>query len=967
VIRIPSTYGMLTKVIEQRGMSWATGTETQGVVSTGQMTKQALYNYPLTTANDAGRTNGTGLTDAPTYTKLTENWDGMDVAETAVTQYLFDNNTSHWDGASDSPARMVQVTQPNGSISKQYSYRTPGAWTDGLVFADETFVPENLITPVSSSRVGWQQGDYDSPRPFAAEIYDENNKKVRTEYSYANGSFNQITRSCDRDDAGTLLKCANAVYENSTAYKGNWSSVQSGNQYIWFFSSGRHIFNLLKTSNVENPDGTIASRTDYEYDNYQNQPLVNTPGIIQHSSSNNPFTLETTMVQGVCLVWNTPPMGSPYCSQYQINTVSVYDTGTDKRGNVTKQTSYANAQTPSGAIDNTSAYDITGNLVKASTSCCQQTSIEYNVSNQFAYPVSQTRGSSDPASLDRITTYSVYNQDTGLMKQGTDANGRTSVTNFDVNTLRPVKSISSTGAYTIFTYNDTAMTVAEEVYAVENSVASLAGKTIKYLNGIGQVRREEALGANNVWDFVETKYNKLGEVWKQSRPYRLNQSPIFSENIYDSQGRTKEVIEPDGSRSKAFYNEATRPDSATPATAPTGIGNTTRVADAWGRERWGRYDQQGRLAEVVEPNPNGNGSVLSAGSLKTTYKYDTLGRLIETEQGTQYRYFKYDSLGRLTKQKMAEQTATLDDNGVYVGAGNVNAKWSESFSYDNRSNLVQKTDARNVKSNYSYTKPDTSEDALNRIQKISYDISGATNVLPAPNVTYSYMTTGDKARISNIITAGILTENYSYDVEGRVADFTQTVDLRTSYPMTTSYLYDSLDRTKEVRYPAQYGISGSPRKIIEPTYDIASRLTTLKVGGQLQASDIIYNSSDQTESIKIGTAGTNQVTEKYTYDSMSGLLTNQKAIKNDQTVNQQTLLDLSYDYNRNNSVGNAIGKTGHLTKITDNLNTNKNKEYEYDALGRLTKAKGGTNSLWTQQYSYDRYGNREPLQQAETV
>ena len=231
------------------------------------------------------------------------------------------------------------------------------------------------------------------------------------------------------------------------------------------------------------------------------------------------------------------------------------------------------------------------------------------------------------------------------------------------------------------------------------------------------------------------------------------------------------------------------------------------------------------------------------------------------------------------------------------------------------------------------------------------------------------MTTGDKARISNIITAGILTENYSYDPEGRVSEFTQTVDGRTSYPMTTGYLYDSLDRTKEVRYPAQYGFTdnsgpipvANPRKIIEPTYDTASRLTTLKVNGQQQAGDIVYNSSDQTESIKIGTAGTNQVTEKYTYDSMNGLLTNQKAIKNDQTVNQQTLLDLNYDYARNNSVGNANGKTGHLTKITDNLNTAKNKEYEYDALGRLTKAKGGTNNLWTQSYSYDRFGNRETV------
>jgi RHS repeat-associated protein len=141
--------------------------------------------------------------------------------------------------------------------------------------------------------------------------------------------------------------------------------------------------------------------------------------------------------------------------------------------------------------------------------------------------------------------------------------------------------------------------------------------------------------------------------------------------------------------------------------------------------------------------------------------------------------------------------------------------------------------------------------------------------------------------------------------------------------------------------------------LIQNSYDTASRLTSLKVNGAEQAGDIIYNAADETTSIKIGGAGANQVTENYTFDPQTGLLTNQTAIRNN-----QTLVDMSYEYNRAGSVGNLNGKTGHLSKIIDNLNQNKNREYEYDALGRLTKAKGGTNNLWTQQYAYDRYGNR---------
>lgn len=51
--------------------------------------------------------------------------------------------------------------------------------------------------------------------------------------------------------------------------------------------------------------------------------------------------------------------------------------------------------------------------------------------------------------------------------------------------------------------------------------------------------------------------------------------------------------------------------------------------------------------------------------------------------------------------------------------------------------------------------------------------------------------------------------------------------------------------------------------------------------------------------------------------------------------------------------------------MTNNLDHNKDRVYEFDALGRLMKAKGGlatgitgVTADWTQNYSYDRYGNK---------
>lgn len=987
-----SSYGMITKVIEKRGMEWSAGSEEQGTITKeGSMTKQAEYNYPLGITNETGRTNGAGLTDAPTYTKLTEKWDGSDVEEDAVTEYTINNNDWKHDGTSNSPARTITIKQPNGAISRQYSYRTPNVWTDGLVFTDETVVMNGSTeVVVASSLVSWLQGNqpnnlnYDSPRPAWAKVFDENGDYVKTAYTYGTNKFNQITRSCDYDNSESLLRCSNAEYENDPSYIGSFNAQGQ-------FQTGRHIFNLVKSTSIENASGNKVSRTDYEYDNYASQPLADTPGVIQHNQRNNPYTTE--LENGACLLWD-PPNGEPSCSiegqqvQYwcgggycegycecqEYDQVSVYDPATDKRGNVTKVTSYSDADNPATAIYETRGYDITGNLVKSSSACCEQTSFTYNLDSHYAYPISQTRGAVDPNSPHRITTSAIYDYNTGLAKQTIDANGRTSTTEYNPDTLRPVQSISSTGAFTMFSYDDTAMTVEEEV---RESDGTLAGKTVKYLNGLGQVRKEEAYGPGIV-DIVETKYTKFGQEWKQSRPYRSGETVYWSEKFYDLQGRLIMVQEPDGSITQAVYNPSGIPSSATLDGGQLPPGNRLLVKDAWGRERWGRYDQQGRLVEVIEPNPdaaaNPGGRILNengtavAGSLVTKYLYDTLGRLTETNQFTQdlqtaqVRKFAYDDLGRLTRQKLAEQTATLNDAGVFVGAGpGSGANWGEAFSYDNRSNLIQKTDPRGVRTNFSYQLTGGGDDPLNRIQSRSYDLSGPLQpslpIAAAPTISYTYMPSGDKTRISQIRTAGFLTEDYLYDVEGRVREYKQTVDYRGGYPMTVNYLYDSLDRIKEVTYPAQYGPLGGVRKIVTHAYDTASRLTSLTYGSSQQAGTIAYNAADQTTSIKIGPNGENQVTEDYTFDQQTGLLTHQTAKKGTTTIT--TLLDLSYDYNRNNSVGNLNGKTGHLTKVIDHVNTNKNREYEFDALGRLTKAKGGpTGNLSSQTYTYDRYGNR---------
>jgi RHS repeat-associated protein len=896
-----SSYGMIAKVQEQRAMTLAAASlNDQGTITPGTVSNQKVYNFPLGAAF---------LSDVPSYSTLTETWAASDVAS-AVTTY---------DVQQSANPRVTSITHPDGTRNVQYSYNAPNQFTDGLAYQDDTYDPAGKL--LRRSQATWEQGDYESVRPLRNTVTDENGQVTVEEFGYA-AKYNQVVSVNTYDYGGTRLKRNTLTeYYNDAAY------------------INRHIFSLVKSATVYPGDSVFpVSRAEYQYDG-PGSTLQATPDVIMHDQAFDPY--DPQYLAENCYTVCDPY--DPYCwEQCDDYYTSDYNSATDYRGNLTRVTEYTDPANYAGAVVMTKKYDVTGNLVAVSNSCCDETRFTYGAETYYAYPSAQSSGSADPNSSVRITTSSTYDFYSGQTLSATDTNGRVTQFAYDA-ALRPVSKTLPTGASMTNFYDDNNGANSETYKLADGTVTYRNGKAF---DGEGRIRSEYSLGVGG-YDIVETLYDAGGRPFKQSLPYRAGQTKYWKETFFDSLDRVTKVVESDGSAEQSFYNEAARPPGA--SAEP---GETVRTVDAWARERWQRTDSSGRLVEVAEPNPSGNGSVFAAGALITRYYYDTLGRLTETAQGGQRRRFRHDPFGRLTHQKLPEASPTLNDAGQYVGASA--GQWSQVFVYDDRSNLVAKVDARGVRTVFNYN-----NDPLNRLQSISYDTTGfgdtANPIVAAPAVTYQYVTTGDISRLSRVTVQGVSTQDYGYNTEGRPSSITLTHVSRPAYPMTVEYVYDTQNRLTDVRYPSQYGTS-TPRKLVHSDFDAGGRLAGLKVAAADYASQMTYDTDSRITSLLVGPAGANQITETNGFDPRNGMLTSQKV-----TRGATTLLDLGYDY----AGGPSLWRTGQIKKITNNLNAAKNRIFDYDPLGRLVKATNG--STWAERYVYDRFGNRLTVSSSANV
>ena len=279
------------------------------------------------------------LTDAPTYTTQTETWtrDGTN----------FDSATTNYELHENDTPRVTIITFPNGTKNKQLAFNAPNQYNDGLVYHDETYVVDGQ--PLQVSKSFWEPGAYGSARPTRVENIDERNQKTASEFSYGT-VYNQVTEIRDYDYGGTvLLRKTQTSYENSTNY------------------TNQHIFNLPLTVEVRDPANARLARTEYQYDG---QTLTDAPNVSMHNDTHNPYAPQWEQCE--CGLWDHWQIE---CLDWRCNWLSNYNPATDYRGNVTQVTTYADGANLGGAVTDTLNYDITGNVVRGSSSSVDRKSV----------------------------------------------------------------------------------------------------------------------------------------------------------------------------------------------------------------------------------------------------------------------------------------------------------------------------------------------------------------------------------------------------------------------------------------------------------------------------------------------------------------------------------------------------------------------------------------------------------------
>jgi RHS repeat-associated protein len=729
--------------------------------------------------------------------------------------------------------------------------------------------------------------------------------------------------------SATLLRQTVNTYYNPTPIA---TDTGTDSPYHYANPSSPKLHNVIKSTEIQNGNGTAKARTEFFYDD----------------PSNTGNLIETRIWDNTKGTLSAPDAnGSELNAGNSISTFATYNSFGEPI-----QTKDANG------VQTT----ITYGCIDGNASC------DANLTN--LYPTKTEAASNSTLKRTSTASYDFY---TGLVTTATDAdNNLSTVTTYD-DLGRPTKVATAAGTalegWTQTQYYDGTPTDHTRYVVVKSDIEAKGdGRNVatQFFDQLGRVRLAKTLedasaqSATNETDGVkvQTRYKSdydssshVGHSYQlTSNPYRASISSGASGE--PTMGWTLSTALSTGHHSEVqTFSGVGLPAPWSANANSTGVvqtdtdSNATTVTDQTGKVRRSVTNGIGQLIRVDEPTSSGLGAV-SSPNQKTDYTYDVLNNLLTVTQAgsgteqcgpnggscSQTRTFVYSSLSRLT-------SATNPESGTI------------NYIYDFNGNLTRKTDARGVQTDYVY-------DALNRVTNRNYSTPSGTplNYQASPNITYTYGTTAPAiGKLTKVSSSVSTTEYTSFDILGRVTGAKQTTDGGDAAGYTTAYTYKLNGALDEETYPSTRVVKNE----LDPNGDLLAveSKKNSTAGFWRYADTFTYNAAGAVTSMQLG----NGRWESTVFNAR--LQPTQIALGAVQNGTDQ--LKLNYDYGTTANNGNVLTQTITVPTVGSNNGFVAVQNYSYDPLNRLKDAtedvtpNGGTASQsWKQTFSFDRYGNR---------
>jgi RHS repeat-associated protein len=947
-------FGMIKKITRQVGMSASTtATNTMGTLTEGIFAASTEYDYP---------SGSPAVSDVPKYTQRTDDWQGRTAATPQITLYNSPTPTPGSDILS-----QITVKDSGFDVMTENKSHNTNDWKSGLI--KETSIirvatgsfPNKLM---SKTVYTWAQGSIapgGRQNPILQKTEQTNEAGLTKKIEYEYDQYNNQTKIKEYDygtTSPTLLRTTEIEYETGAGW--------IANQLLSLTKSVKTIVG-----------GVTVAKTVYEYDhNGSDTALTTYTDIINHEGAFNPYNPPR-----VCERCCPDPNGEPNCNPQAAEEVTSeeeargkevekgdknnvvmdfcftrctgeYIDSTKYRGNVTKVTAFSDATlaSDSNADVKNYEYDIAGSIVSATLSCCSLKTFAYDKANEYAFPISETKGSSPT----QLTVSMTYNKNTGLVLTSTDENNQVTSYEYETDTLREKKTTYSTGGFVLTEYSDKLVANVNDllpsfIRTTKTLDTNKTAESYSYFNGRGDGIRS-ATQTPDGWSVAAVEFDKVGRPYKAYNPFFVSTPtgaiPVntkFTQVLtYDALNRATSSQLQDNTTVSTEFSDTT--------TTPSGFAKSfVTLTDQVGKKRRQVSDALGRVVRVDEPDASGNLTAVDAPNqaTSTSYEYDGNDNLSKVTQSdgtvTQERLFKYDSLSRLTHEKQVEGTPTLNNAGVKVASGGL---WTRVSKYDAEGLLTDDYDANGVNTHVTY-------DNMNRILSVTY--SGETGYqTPAVNYTYDEVRAGfyNKGRLTKVTTAAVTgtqgtpaTEQvYDFNKMGQVVKQQNKIDGQ-SYQL--EYGYNLLGQLVSEKYP-----SG---RVVNIGYDNNGRFASVSDAQRTYLSSVSFGSRTMPSQINFGN-GTNQA-----------LTFNDRLQMTNQTLSRGSEVLQKYDYGfgQIDSNGNldTTKNNGQIARIESHIGASKQwtQKFKYDSVGRLGEAeerRGDTNALtYKQKFDFDRFGN----------